>query len=236
MRSGSVSLVAAVALVASVSGQGAPYRASWADVAVAGGAAVVAALPSILDLPQGAPPCAPCDRATLPGIDRWVVGFESDGAGVASDVLVAGVVVGSVYWSVAGTSSERARGDLAVLGKSVAFTEVAVQWLKVVTHRNRPVLYTDAAVVAVQDRDSRTSFPSGHTAATFALATSYAVAARRQQLPDATLHSVVLFTAAATIGALRVAAGRHFPTDVLGGAALGAGIGWLTAALQPTVP
>jgi len=144
--------------------------------------------------------------------------------------------VGSVYWSVAHTSAERARGNLAVLGKSVAFTEIAVQWLKVATHRSRPVLYTDKAAEVAADRDSRTSFPSGHTAATFALATSYAVAAQRQQIPHATRNSVLLFAAAATIGALRVAAGRHFPTDVLGGAALGAGIGWITAELQPIVP
>ena len=36
--------------------------------------------------------------------------------------------------------------------------------------------------------------------------------------------------------ALRVSAGQHFPTDVAGGAALGTGIGWLTARVHPTGP
>jgi len=213
----------------------APYRASWVDVALVGSAALVATLPPLFDLPRGAPDCAPCNPASLPGIDRWVVGFDSRAASVTSDILVAGVVVGSVYWSVAGTPSGRAQGNVAVLAKSVAFTEVGVQWLKVATHRNRPVLYTDDATAVAGDRDSRTSFPSGHTAATFALATSYAVAAHRQHLSHATRNTALLFAAATTIGVLRVAAGRHFPTDVLGGAALGAGVGWFTAELHPTV-
>ena len=38
------------------------------------------------------------------------------------------------------------------------------------------------------------------------------------------------------ISALRVAGGKHFPTDVAGGAALGAGIGWLVATIHATVP
>lgn len=235
-RAGAAGVLAALTLAGCLDAQGAPYRASWADVAVVGGAAVVAALPSLFELPKGAPPCAPCDPASLPAIDRWVVGFESGAADVASDVLVAGVVAGSVYWSVSGTSSERARGNLVVLGKSVAFTEVAVQWLKVATHRSRPVLYGDEAAAAAADPDSRTSFPSGHTAATFALATSYAVAAHRQHLAHATRNSAILYAAAVTIGALRVAAGKHFPTDVVAGAALGAGIGWLTVELHPTLP
>jgi membrane-associated phospholipid phosphatase len=35
---------------------------------------------------------------------------------------------------------------------------------------------------------------------------------------------------------MRVAAGRHFVTDVLGGAVLGTAIGWVTAKVFPTKP
>lgn len=213
----------------------APYRASWADVALMGGGVVVAALPSLLELPKGPPPCAPCDPATLPGIDRWVVGERSDGAALASDLLQYGVAAGAVYWSVKESSGEEVRGNLVVLGKSIAFTQVAVQWLKVATHRNRPVMYTDQAEEVAGDPASRKSFPSGHTAVTFALATSYALLAHRQHRSHATRNSLVLFGTATAVGMLRVAAGKHFPTDVLAGAGVGVTVGWLTTVLQPTV-
>jgi len=35
---------------------------------------------------------------------------------------------------------------------------------------------------------------------------------------------------------LRVAGGKHFPTDVIGGAVLGSAIGWLVARIHATVP
>jgi membrane-associated phospholipid phosphatase len=38
----------------------------------------------------------------------------------------------------------------------------------------------------------------------------------------------------AAVGALRVAAGRHFVTDVVGGAVLGTVVGWVTAKVFPT--
>ena len=38
------------------------------------------------------------------------------------------------------------------------------------------------------------------------------------------------------VAALRVSAGQHFPTDVIGGAVLGSGIGWLAATVHPTAP
>jgi len=47
---------------------------------------------------------------------------------------------------------------------------------------------------------------------------------------------VLLYAGALGVSVLRVAAGKHFPTDVLGGAALGTGIGWLVAKVHPTQP
>ena len=77
------------------------------------------------------------------------------------------------------------------------------------------------------------SFPSGHTSMAFAAATSYLVLARRQHLRHATRNAVLLYVGAAGVGALRLEAGRHFPTDVLGGAALGTSVGWLVARFHP---
>jgi len=61
------------------------------------------------------------------------------------------------------------------------------------------------------------SFPSGHTAAAFAVATglAYAFRGRRRWL---------WFVPAAFVGVSRVACGVHFPLDVFGGALLGGGV------------
>ena len=204
---------------------------SWTSVVVAG---AFAELPSMLHLPRGAPACAPCDPASLAPIDRWVVRRDSRAAGTGSNVVLVGMVAGGVVASLSGMPAERARGSAAMLANTFAFTSLATAWTKALVHRSRPILYTAQAPSAAGDRDNRRSFPSGHTATAFALATSYAVMAHRQHLPHATRNDILLFSGAATVGALRVESGRHFVTDVLGGAVLGAGIGWLTAKVYPT--
>ena len=203
------------------------YRDGWTFWSVAAGVGVFAALPGLLNLPRGTSPCAPCDPATLSGIDRWVVRLDSKGAGTASNVLLVGVVGG-------GFLASKTSGNAAMMANALAFTSLATEWTKALVHRSRPILYTAQAPSAAGDRDNRRSFPSGHTATAFAVATSYAVMAHRQHLPHATRNSILLLSGAAGVGSMRVAAGRHFVTDVMGGAVLGAGIGWLTAKVFPT--
>jgi len=196
---------------------------------VAVGAGGLAVLPGLLHLPRGAAACAPCDPAGLGEIDRWVVRLDSRGAGTASNVILVGVVGG-------GLLASETRGNAAMMVNAVAFTSLTTEWTKALVHRSRPIMYTAQAPNVAGDRDNRRSFPSGHTATAFAVATSYTVMARRQQLPHANRNTILLFSGAASVGALRVAAGRHFVTDVLGGAVLGAAVGWVTAQVFPTSP
>lgn len=153
--------------------------------------------------------------------------LDSRGAGTASNVVLVGVVGG-------GLLASRTRGNAAMMVNAVALTSLTTEWTKALVHRSRPIMYSPQAPSVAGDRDNRRSFPSGHTATAFAVATSYTVMAQRQHLPHATRNEILLFTGAAGVGAMRVAAGRHFVTDVLGGAVLGAGIGWLTANVFPT--
>ena len=136
--------------------------------------------------------------------------------------------------SLDGASAAQARGHAAVFANSLAWTLAATEWVKAVTHRSRPVLYTSAAPAAASDPDNRRSFPSGHAALAFAAATSYLAIARRERLPHRTRNAILLFSGAVGVSVLRVAAGKHFPTDVAAGAALGAGVGWLVPAIHPT--
>src|SRR6266550_1471305 len=70
----------------------------------------------------------------------------------------------------------------------------------------------------------------------FAAATSYLVMAQREHLPHRGRNAVLLYAGALGASVLRVSAGKHFPTDILGGAVLGTGIGWLVAKVHPTEP
>lgn len=212
------------------------YRASWTDIAAVSVSSVTALLPGLLKLPSGAPSCAPCSTAGLPGIDRGVVGNSSSFAQAGSNVLLVGVGGMSAFLSVHDQSGAQARGNLAVLANSMTWTSATTQWLKVLVHRKRPVLYTSGAAAAAGSPDNQRSFPSGHTSVAFSAATAYLVMARREHLPHSTRNAILLYIGAAGIGALRVRSGSHFPTDVMGGAALGTGVGWLVATLHPHAP
>lgn len=209
------------------------YTASWADVAAVTGTGAIALLPGLLKLPKGPPSCAPCSPADLPGIDRWVVGANSSLARRGSDVLLIGIGGVGAYMAAHDRSPQQARGNLAVLANSISWTAASTNWLKVAFHRKRPALYTSTGAAAAASVDNQRSFPSGHASIAFAVATSYSVMAGREHLPHRTRNTILLYGGATGVSALRVAGGRHFPTDVLGGAVLGTGIGWLVAALHP---
>lgn len=210
------------------------YTAGWWDVASVAGSALFAGA-GVLARPPAAS-CAPCDRAGLIGLDRGVLGAHSSAAGTVSTVFTLGVVGAAALASVAGLEPARARGDAGVLVQALSWTTAVAEVLKVTVHRPRPALYKSGALAAAADPDNRESFPSGHTSVAFAAATAYATLAARQHLPHARRNTILFYAGAAGVATLRVAAGRHFPTDVLAGAALGSGIGWAVARLHPMTP
>jgi membrane-associated phospholipid phosphatase len=84
------------------------------------------------------------------------------------------------------------------------------------------------------ERDARESFFSGHTSTTAAFAFSTAkiwsdhhVGSRWQPWVWVGAAAVPL-----TTGILRIRAGKHFPSDVLAGMAVGALCGWLVPELH----
>src|SRR6184192_1826275 len=89
-------LAAALVLLAvsgtSARGQ-APYSVRWGDAASVVAAGVVALIPEATKLPKSGPSCgstAPCDPASLPGIDRSALHTFSGSASTTSTVLLAG--------------------------------------------------------------------------------------------------------------------------------------------------
>src|SRR5206468_12663338 len=93
----------------------APYRATWADAVTVGTAGVLYVLPGALWLPHGAPSCAPCDPATLPGVDRWAVRTVSEPADAATDVVPASQAGFTAVTPLRGLPPGLLRGNYVVL-------------------------------------------------------------------------------------------------------------------------
>jgi undecaprenyl-diphosphatase len=117
------------------------------------------------------------------------------------------------------------RAAVAASAAAWAATTIAQRGLKPIFHRRRP--FTDRAAIVVGTRMPDHSFPSGHTAASFAAATALG-----REYPTA---RVPLLLTASGVGVSRVHLGHHFPTDVLAGAALGTAVGWVSSQLARTV-
>jgi membrane-associated phospholipid phosphatase len=211
------------------------YRTSWWDAASVSAAGVLYFTPIALGLPHGAPSCAPCDPATLSGIDHWAVRPVSTAAVLGSDVALTAVAGWTAFAGLSGLPRKQWQANLLVFANTASWTEASATWLKALIHRNRPVLYTSDALAAATVKDNRLSLPGGHAAMAFAAATSYLVVSGREHLAHRTRNAVLLYAGAVAVSVLRVVAGKHFPTDEFAGAALGSGIGWLVPTMHPTI-
>jgi len=94
--------------------------------------------------------------------------------------------------------------------------------LKNTIRRSRPADAADALCAFIQPSD-KFSFPSGHTAAAFVMATLLTAF-----YPPVAL---VAYPLALAIGASRVTLGVHYPSDIVAGAVLGSGCALLALAL-----
>ncbi len=120
--------------------------------------------------------------------------------------------------------NEKLKGQGLELGVAFAVTVAETYALKYIVNRPRPyVTHTD--LVPLSNESSR-SFPSGHTSSAFSLATSLSLNYPKWYV------AVPAFAWATATGYSRLYLGVHYPTDVLTGAALGAGTAWLTHVLN----
>lgn len=139
--------------------------------------------------------------------DRYVSVLSDLGEGI-------GWVAGGVALGILGGSKGR-RAGLAVAFSSLAATYVVQTRIKPLFRRVRPFVNREARVVGVKPADQ--SFPSGHTASSFAGATALAF-----YYPKA---APLLYGLATAVGASRVHLGVHFPSDAAVGGVVGVGIG-----------
>lgn len=133
---------------------------------------------------------------------------------------------GAVGCSLIFARTRRVGGALAAV---LAVSGVATTLLKHAVGRLRPA-FVLSGVHALWGSTTTPSFPSGHTAATFAMvAFLVRVSAERGQRRLGFAGSVLLSMWAVGVGISRIFLGVHFPSDVVGGAMLGTLTGVLGA-------
>lgn len=226
---------------------GFPYTLGSADAALGGiglGLSVVGEA-----LGSGSSPLlaevALLDRDQVNPFDRVATRYWSTGWADASDWsrnLLLGTA-GAVVFLPEATSARWGNGVTlgALFAETYLILRGATYSAKHLTRRNRPYLHNtdlspeDRHALAVADgQDSRASFYSGHAAGTFAVAallsTVYTDIHGRSTASDA-LWAGSLSLAAFT-GFARVRAGKHYPSDVLVGAAVGTAVGMLVPRLH----
>jgi undecaprenyl-diphosphatase len=143
--------------------------------------------------------------------DRYVSVMSDLGEGL-------GWVAGGAALAILGGPKGR-RAGLATAVASLAATYVVQVRVKPLFRRVRPFVNREARVVGIRPPDH--SFPSGHTASSFAAATALAF-----YYPRA---APLAYTLATGVGLSRVHLGVHFPSDAAVGGVIGIGIGTFSA-------
>ena len=159
-----------------------------------------------------------CDINTLHKINSWDGKFIRNYNKIISRTepyIAVGVPVAMVLAAWVKKDRELLK-DAVYVGTSVAGAFVVTYGLKYLIDRERPFdRYPDR--VHAYSHETSPSFPSGHTATAFALATSLCVKYPKWYV----IGPSALW--ACSVGMSRMNEGVHYPSDVLAGAVIGAG-------------
>ncbi len=168
-------------------------------------------------------------------IDRWAAGNYSDQANSDSYIpLYASFVL--PFALMINEDERQHAGQISVLFiETMATTGALFTMSAGLVQKSRPLVYnTSLPEEKRMAKDEQRSFFAGHTAAT-AAATFFAAKVYNDFHPDSNLKPLVWGVAAAipaSVGYLRIKAGKHFLTDNLIGYAVGAASGILIPELH----
>lgn len=182
----------------------------------------------------------PCDPALINSFDRRTAGHRSRVAAHASDLMAAVMIAGPYLADAADLggdhdSHEAWRDDATVFAEATALDMAVNDLVRRATHRARPLLYgLPAGDPAYATADNYRSFYSVHTSASFAAAMSWARTYAYRHPNDARKWRAYAAAGIGSgiVGALRIKAGEHFPTDVITGAIAGTVVGLVVPALH----
>ena len=186
------------------------------------------------------PPLSAADLASLstahiPAFDRVATRHYSFGARQASDwTLRAAALLPLVLLTDPHIRRDASTAG-ALLGEVFLVNLALTNLTKVSAQRTRPFVYNPVAPMTEKVKvDARRSFFSGHTSVAAAMSVATATIWCDYH-PDSNWKPAVWAGATlvpAAVGFLRVKGGKHFPTDVLTGLAVGAATGYLVPRLH----
>ena len=173
----------------------------------------------------------------LMDLDKWAIEQNSAAARLGSDIgLGLGHLTPLVLYLSPDTKGDRGIITIMYL-ETMSLTLALTGWTKRLVLRPRPFTYnTEVAISKKLSKDARYSFFSGHTSMS-AAACFFTASVWSRYHPDSKWKPAV-WTLAASIPAMtgyfRVKSGKHFPTDVIIGYAVGAGMGLLIPLIHRT--
>lgn len=187
--------------------------------------------------------CRWCDRNgnvdTLNGLDRWArnsfVWKNERSAQFTSGVTAfllepAAVTFEMIAASTADNAGRAFPVDFLIISEAVAVSTLLNQTTKIIMARERPFVHAMPAEERLKTAlpsDNNVSFYSGHTALSFTLATAAGTVAALRDYRLMPLVWGTLMPLAFANGYLRIAADRHYFTDVMTGAIIGSAVGVL---------
>ncbi len=234
-------IVLAAAVIAGPAGGASPYRLDRTkDGWIAGGSAA-AYLAAILVNREAEPlaeeKIAGLSRESVNPFDRSATWNYSEAAANASDVVLLAVIAAPAALLL----DDRVRGDRGtctlLYAETMALAVVLPEVTKLAVDRIRPFVYNeDAPMSEKTTADAEKSFFSRHASVAFASA-AFLSTVYGDYNPDSAARPYVWagsLLAAAGVGFLRYEAGKHFPTDVIAGAAIGGAVGYIIPRIHRT--
>lgn len=215
------------------------------DAVLLSSGTVMAVLTELMAQSGELAPQSPGDLDDVNGLDRWVARGSlggTDGPHLASNVLF-GIACGAavlVPLSTAMVDGNAAGGtDLVLVLEALAWNAAVANLVKLAVRRPRPLSYIQLreGTFDPDATDSSLSFYSGHTSTVAAVAAALTTIDFMRRPAGCPRPWLLLASGAAVTiltGAMRVAAKRHFVTDVAAGAVIGTAIGVAVPMLHRT--
>jgi membrane-associated phospholipid phosphatase len=210
-----------------------------ADAAITGVGFAAFVIPELLKGSLAPAHCNLCD-GSLNSVDGYfhdamtglLIGRKS--ADTVSNVWAYALLpLGSIAGALTATGPHASDGAglraTVVVLEASAVSAALIQSVKFFAARKRPFVRYDHAELAgtysADDPDSHLSFPSGHTAFVTTLGVSLAMTATLEESPAAPWLWGAAAAASVSTASLRMIAEKHYFTDVVTGAAIGAACG-----------